>query len=150
MELVLSIAVNAVLGVVLLGLLYWKGIRDNVRLTGPEEAFATFKRHYPDVAGTATLAADGRSALIDLHPDGGIGLVQRQGRRWNARILVPREVSAAQVGPDGALEIVFADFGWPRARIPLGDPEARAKWLARVNSLTAQPPASPNPDLRHA
>jgi hypothetical protein len=150
MELVISIAVNAVLGVVLLGLLYWKGTRDSVRLVGPDEAIAAFKRHYPDAQGSATLAADGRSALIDLHPEGGIGLLQRQGRRWNARVLLSREISAVRVGPDGALEIAFADFGWPRARIALADPQTRARWLARLNALTVQPPASPSRDLRHA
>ena len=73
-ELLISIAVNLALGVILLALLYRKRTRDPVRLTLASEAMDIFRMHVPDALGAATLAADGRAALIDLQR-GGTGLV---------------------------------------------------------------------------
>lgn len=149
MELVLSIAVNVVLGVLLLALLYSKRTIDNARLSGPDEAMALFRRHFPDAMGTAEVAADRRSALIDLKDGAHIGLLQRHGRRWNARVLVAREVSSVRLDRRGAITLALADFGWPRAHITIADADARARWLARLNSLTAGT-APRNTDLHHA
>jgi len=150
MELLISIAVNVVLGILLLGLFAWKRNTDAIRLADPEEAMDVFRRYFPEAVGTATLAADRRAALIDLQPGGATGLLQRVGRRWNARLLVPREFSAVAVEPDGTIKLQFADFGWPRARLQIADPEARARWLVRLDSLTARAATRHRGDLRHA
>jgi len=150
MELVISIAVNVVLGALLLGLFVWKRNTDAIRLANPEEAMDVFRRYFPEAVGTATVAADRRAALIDLQPGGGIGLLQRVGRRWNARLLVPREFSAIALEADGTIKLQFADFGWPRARLRIADPEARAKWLVRLDSLTANAATRHPGNLHHA
>jgi hypothetical protein len=149
MELAISIAINVVLGAVLLALLHWKGRPDLVRLAGAEQAIDLFRRHFPDAAGVVTVAADGRSALIDLQPSG-VGLLQRQGRRWIARTLASGELSSARVDLDGAINLTFADFGWPRARVPVADANSRATWMARLDSLIAQRTSRRSSDLRHA
>lgn len=134
MELLISIAMNAVLGVLLLALFLWKRRDDPVRLTGADDALAAFNRFYPDMDGIATVAADGRSALIDMH--GAVGLLQRHGRRWNARLLVPQELARVRQDADGAINLVFADFGWPQAHIPLADGQARAQWMTRLEAVS--------------
>ena len=139
-ELLIPIAVNLALGVILLALLYRQRTRDTVRLTLATEAMDIFRMHFPDALGAATLAADGRGALIDLQR-GGTGLLQRHGRRWNARLLAPGELSSVRRSGGDAIELKFADFGWPRARLCLADADARAMWLSRLTSLS---------DLRHA
>src|SRR5271165_3209586 len=48
MELWMSIAVNVVLGIVLLALLYRKGRGENVRLSRADEAMNVFLMHFPD------------------------------------------------------------------------------------------------------
>ncbi|MGO9512905.1 MAG: hypothetical protein ACLP2F_04580 [Steroidobacteraceae bacterium] len=148
-ELAISIAVNIVLGVVLLALLYWKRTGDAVRLAGAGEAMDLFAMHFPGAVGEATVAADHRSALIDLQRGSGVGLLQRQGRRWNARTLAPGEVSSVEADSDGTIELRFADFGWPRAQLRIADANARALWLERLNSLKEQR-SSRHPGLRHA
>jgi hypothetical protein len=150
MELVLAIAVNLALGILLLALLYWKHTNDDVRLSSAEEALEIFRKQFPDVLGTATVSADRRCALIELDGDGGIGVLERHGRRWNARMLVPREFSSVRLDRDGCLRLRFADFGWPRARFRTSDPEARAKWLARLDALTARAAGRHRADLGHA
>jgi hypothetical protein len=106
--------------------------------------------NFPDSLGAVTVAADRRGALIDLQGGAGIGLLQRQGRRWNARVLAPGEISSARLDSDGAINLHFADFGWPRACIRIADADARAMWLARLHSLTAQVSSHHHSDLRHA
>jgi len=150
MELAISIAVNVLLGLLLLALLSRWGRRDNARLTGPEDAMTAFRVHFPDASGTATVAADGRSALVDLAPETGVGLLQRHGRRWNARILAPREIASVQVGGDGAIDVRFADFAWPRAAIRIEDGPVRAAWISRLDALKEQGQPHPPADLRHA
>ncbi|HMK84667.1 MAG TPA: hypothetical protein VK437_01810 [Steroidobacteraceae bacterium] len=147
-ELVISIAVNVVLGGVLAVLLWRKRAGDPVRLKGAAEAVDTFRRYFPDAAGTATLSADRRAALIDL--GGTIGILERRGRRWNARILVPSELSRVQSERDGTITLVFADFGWPRARFRIEEADARAQWLGRLQSLTTAASSDRYSDLRHA
>ncbi|MBS0389238.1 MAG: hypothetical protein JSR15_12240, partial [Proteobacteria bacterium] len=92
MEIATSIGVNLLLGLVLLGLLRWRLGADSVRATNPAEALQIFRRFFPDANGTATPAKDGRSALLELD-DGSCALLLRHGRRWNARLLVGREIS---------------------------------------------------------
>jgi hypothetical protein len=132
-ELAISIAVNILLGLILLVLLVWKRVGDTARLADSAEAVAHYDRHFPGAVGNATLSDDACGALIDLQR-GGIGLLQRQGRRWNARQLRPGEVSSVEL--DGEIiKLKFADFGWPRAQMRLADAGARAQWLGRLRSL---------------
>jgi len=135
MELAISIAANVLLGLLLLALLSWKGRRDGVRLSGADQGMELFRMHFPDAAGTATVAADRRSALVELQ-DGRIGLLERRGRRWNARMLTRRELSRVELERDGAIQLSFLDFGWPRATFRAADEEAQAQWMARLTSLT--------------
>ena len=86
--------------------------------------------------------------MIDLQR-GGIGLLQRHGRRWNARLLAPGELSSVVLSGD-AIELGFADFGWPRARLRMADADVRAMWLSRLKSLAPRDPSKPHSDLRHA
>lgn len=148
-ELLISIAVNLALGVILLALLYRKRTRDTVRLTLASEAMDIFRMHFPDALGAATLAADGRAALIDLQR-GGTGLVTRHGRRWNARLLAKGELVSVRRSGDDAIELKFADFGWPRARVCLADADTRTMWLSRLESLAPRNPSQPQSDLHHA
>jgi hypothetical protein len=147
MELVLAIAVNVVLGILLLALLYWKHTNDNVRLSSAEEALELFRAQFRDAIGKATVSADRRCALIEL--ENGIGVLERHGRRWNARLLVSRELASVRLGRDGCLRLRFADFGWPQARFVASDPDVRAQWLARLHALTARATAATR-DLGHA
>jgi hypothetical protein len=143
-ELAISIAVNVLLGIVLAALLYRRRADDGGLLGGAGEAMDVFRSRFPDTQGAATVSADRRAALIELPRDTGIGLVQRQGRRWNARLLAPGEIRSVKQSPPDALEVELADFGWPRARIRIADPGARAAWMARLGA--GGPPAS----VRHA
>jgi hypothetical protein len=136
-ELAISIAVNCVLGVILLGVLRWKLSEDTVRLTNGLEAMDQVARQVPGAVGVVSLADDGRSALFELQR-GDVGLVQRQGRRWNARTLKSGEVLSVQSLQDGTIKIRFADFGWPRAQIRIADDDSRVRWLERLRSLQAQ------------
>jgi|SRR5579872_1084907 len=150
MELVLAIAVNVVLGILLLALLYWKHTNDDVRLSSAEQALEIFRQHFPDARGTATVSADRRCALIELQSGGSLGILERHGRRWNARMLVPNEFSSVRLDREGCLRLKFADFGWPRARFRASDPQARALWLARLSALTARAAGRHRADLGHA
>jgi hypothetical protein len=148
-ELAISIAVNCALGIILLGVLRWKLAADTVRLTSGEEAMDQVARQFPGAVGVATLADDGRSALFELQR-GGAGLLQRQGRRWNARTLKSGEVSSVQVARDGTIKTRFADFSWPQAQIRIADENARGLWLDRLRSLQAQKPTRHQPGLHEA
>lgn len=132
--LILSIAANIVLGLMLFGMLYRKRGRDSDRLAGPEQALARYRVRYPAAKGWVSLAADGQAALLDL-TDGGIGLVERCGRRWNVRTLEPKEIIGVARSRDGAITVRLADFGWPRARIQLSDPGIRQGWLERLGAM---------------
>jgi hypothetical protein len=130
-ELAISIAVNCVLGVIL-----WAVLRSNrggepQGLVGAADAMQKFNEHFPDALGTAALAEDRCSALLELQR-GEIGLLQRHGRRWNARLLAPRDISSVRLTEDGTLHLKFADFAWPQARIRFADPATRALWSDRL------------------
>jgi hypothetical protein len=154
-ELLFPIAINLALGLVLLALLGWKRRPDGVRLDREDEALAEFHVHFPDASladrpGGApppvTLSADGRAALIETGE--GLGLLVRIGRRWNARMLEPRELAA--VHADGStLELRFTDFSWPRARLHLQSPEAARSWRSRLDALRAAGTPS-DAELHHA
>jgi hypothetical protein len=150
MELLLAIAVNVVLGGLLLALLYFKHASDDVRLSSPEQALEIFRRDFPEARGTATLSAEGRCALVELAGGGGVGVLERHGRRWNARMLVAREFSSVRLDRDGCIRLKFTDFGWPRARFRACDPQERAHWLARLDALTARAAGRHRRDLGHA
>jgi hypothetical protein len=134
-ELALSIAVNCVLGVVLFALLNWKRTADTARLAGPREAMDRFAEYFPDAVGEATVADDQLSALIDLQRGGRIGFLQRQGRRWNARMLEPGQLASVELGRDEIIRLKFADFGWPRADFRIADADTRGLWIRRLKSL---------------
>lgn len=137
-ELAISIAVNVVLGLALFGILRWKRVGDTARLAGAPEAVEIFSQRFPAAACDATVAHDGRSALIDLDCHGCVGLLQRHGRRWNARTLGPGEVSSAELKEPAMINLKFADFGWPHAQIRIDDAETRARWLHRLQSLRSR------------
>ncbi|MGA9366591.1 MAG: hypothetical protein WBV35_03970, partial [Steroidobacteraceae bacterium] len=81
-ELAISIAANVALGLVLLALLFWQRAAPGVRLRDASEAIHLFRELLPEAEGTATLASDGRTALIELVHGYGIGVLQLQGKRW--------------------------------------------------------------------
>lgn len=145
----LAIVLNVILGVVMLGLLWWRRSPDTVRLASPEEALEVFRQHFPDTRGRATLSSDGCGALLELEPEG-LGLLVRDGRRWNARLLTPRAVSKMRLIGESRIEIRFTDFAWPRAQLRIDDPGVRATWAARLEGMLLKPKAEPRSDLRHA
>jgi hypothetical protein len=148
-ELAVSIAVNCALGAILFGVLRWRVSGDTVRLEGPADAMQQFARHFPGAAGTATVADDGRSALIELQR-GRIGLLQRLGRRWNARTLIPGDVSKVEASEDGTLRVKFADFAWPGAQLRIGHAEIRSLWVARLQSLATRGASRESRGASHA
>jgi len=146
-ELLFPIAVNVVLGIGLLGLFIWRRPAGQAQLTA-DEALGLFRRQYPDASGTVTVAADSRTALIELQP--GIGLLQRQGRRWVSRALERNQIASVRQRADGAIQIAFADFGWPRALVRLEDPQLRASWLQQFERLAAPLAGAAGADRHHA
>lgn len=145
----MAIAINVVLGVVLLALLGLRRSPDGVRLASPEEALALFQRHFPEAQGRATLSSDARGALLELEP-GGLGVLVRDGRRWNARIMTPRDLASVRSVGDHRLEIRFRDFAWPRVRLEIDDPALRAAWVERLEGVLLQRDVRSRTDLRHA
>jgi hypothetical protein len=143
--LAISIGANVALGVVLLGILYGRRGVDEARLTDPDQALAQWRALDPRAHGRATLAADGRAALLELD-DGSLGLVERRGRRWAARSLDPRELVGVDATDDGSITLRFADFGWPRACVRIADPALRGRVLDRLGALRA----GARPDARQA
>jgi hypothetical protein len=146
-ELLFSIGVNLVLGAVLLVLLMWKRRPDMVRLASEAEALAEFRRHYPDATGSVIVSADGLAALIETAA--GQGLLMAHARRWNARMLVAPELAAVRTLDETSLELRFADFGWPRARLRFADCETASRCRARLETI-GRSPSAPAADLRHA
>jgi hypothetical protein len=134
-ELAIAIAANVVLGIVLLGLFVSLRSPDSAWLASSDDALMIFRQRFPDAVGLATVASDGQCALLAL-PDG-IGLLHRHGRRWNARKLVPGELSGVAVTGGDTITLALADFGWPRTHIRMDDPDARSAWLARLGALAA-------------
>ena len=132
--LAISIVANIVLGLVLFGVLYRKRGSDPDRLTGPEQALAHYRTRCPTANGRVDLAADGQAALLELS-DGSVGLVERCGRRWSVRALEPGEILGVGRASDGAIVVSFADFGWPRARVQLSEPDTCQRWLDRLAAL---------------
>ena len=134
--LVISIGSNVVLGIVLLAVLYRRRGPDEARLADPDEALLHYRAFDPAARGSATLASDGRAALIELY-GGGLGLVERRGRRWAARSLDAGELIGLDASTEGEMTLRFADFGWPRAQLRVAEPEVRGHWLDRLEALRA-------------
>lgn len=143
----LAIVINLVLGVVLLALLALRLRPDTVTVAAPEDAMMLFRRSFPDAAGRPTLASDGRGALFDLDP-GGLGLLVRGGRRWNARHLAAGDLASVRSMGE-FLEIRFRDFSWPRARLRFDDARIRAAWNSRLEGLLLRSAGSAREDIRH-
>jgi hypothetical protein len=140
----LAIVINLGLGALLLGLLALRPRRDTAIAATPEQALELFRRSFPDALGRATLASDGRGALIEL-ASGGNGLLVRNGRRWNARLLAASDLVAVR-STDDRIELRFKDFAWPKAALRFEDAGVRAAWSARIGA-----PAEPSgEDARHA
>lgn len=135
MHLAIEIAANLILGIVLLGLFVWARGREPARLASADEALSIFRQRFPEAVGIATVASEGRGALLALRD--GVGLLHLHGRRWNARKLLPEELNAVAVTHGNTITLTFADFGWPRSQILIEDTEARSAWLARLNGLAA-------------
>ena len=146
-ELLFPIGANLVLGVILLALLVWKRRPDTVRFLSDADALAEFQRHFPEATGTATVSADGLAALIETAT--GPGLLLRHARRWNARMLAAQDLADVRTPDDATLELRFADFGWPRARLRFSDRDAMSRCRARLETLVRSRTA-PATDLRHA
>ena len=141
MELILPIAVNVVLGLALLGLFVWVRWRDPPALGSSEEALRIFREQFPEASGTASVSADGRGALLALAPGPQVGLLHRNGRRWNARELSPGDLRSAKLRGDGIV-LSFTDFGWGRITLRLPEAALREQWLARLAALVKRPPAA--------
>lgn len=138
MDLLLPIAANVVLGIVLFALFFSKRTVDDARLTDGEEALGLFRRQFPDADGTATVTVDHRAALIALAYGAGIGLLDRRGRRWTMRELLPRDIRSVALAGSDTLTVTFADFGWPRAHFQIADRDACAAWFTRLKSFAAR------------
>jgi len=147
-ELAIAIAVNVVLGIVLLGMFVLLRSRDTARLASSDDALRLFRQRFPDAVGVATVATDGQCALLALKD--GIGLLHRHGRRWNSRKLVPGELSGVAVTGGDTITLALADFGWPRAHIRMDDPDARSAWLARLGAFAAASGQAHPAVTRHA
>ncbi len=147
--LAISILANVLLGAVLLAMLYRTRGEGAARLTDPAQALALYRAIHPSAQGSAPLSGAGLRALIALAA-GGIGLVERRGRRWNARRLEPLEVTGVDAREDGVVTLRFADFGWPRARVALPHPATRARWIERLEGLRREGAAGTRPGMHHA
>ena len=132
--LTISILANIALGIVLFAVLYRKRANDPERLAEPQQALERYRTRYPLARGRASLAADGRAALLEL-TDGTLGLVERCGRRWNVRALKPTEILGVDRAGERAITVHFADFGWPRSRVELADPDTCRRWLERLVAM---------------
>ncbi len=135
MHLLIPIAANVVLAIVLMALFLSRRTVDGARLADGDEALRLYRERFPDTTGVATVTADRQGALIALGHGAGIGLLQRRGRRWTARKLGAGDIRSVALTGGDTLIISLADFGWPRAQLPIADPEDRAAWLAGLGSL---------------
>ena len=149
-ELVIPIVANVVLGLVLLALLFRQRAGPGVHLRDASEAIHVFRDLLPEAEGTATLASDGRMALIELVHGHGIGVLQLQGKRWVARVLVPQDLASVRLTSDGALLVRLADFAWPRLLVRFADESACSQWLRRLQALRAACSTAARSELRHA
>jgi len=136
MELAIAIAANVVIGAILLALFGLRRAPDGVRLTGPAEALAIYRRQFPEAAASAVVASDGLTALFPFPGRGKIGLLHRHGRRWCARELLPEDLRSVTADGD-TITISLTDFGWPRSHVRIADPGVRREWLSRLEELAA-------------
>jgi hypothetical protein len=137
MQLLIPIGANIALGLALFALFFsWRSV-DDARLKDGDTALRQFREQFPDADGAATVTTDQRGALIALNHGTDIGLLQRRGRRWTARKIGARDIRSVALTQGNALRLSLADFGWPRAYFQFADPEARAVWLARLESFVA-------------
>jgi hypothetical protein len=146
-ELAVSIAVNLLLGALLAGLLLWRRNPDAACLESADAALLRFREQFPDAVGSANVTSDGHGALVTLAA--GYGLLERRGRRWNARLLTRSDCRRVRT-EDETLVIEFKDFGWPSARLTLADGAQRAEWLARLQQYLDADSPRRAPEVRHA
>jgi hypothetical protein len=143
-----AIGINLLLGMVLLGLLAFRLRPDTATVATPEDAMMLFRRWFPDAVGRAALASDGRGAFVDLDPEG-LGLLVRNGRRWNARILAASDLASVRTRGEW-VEIRFRDFAWPRAELRFDQAAPRAAWSARVEGLMLRADEPSRRSIGHA
>jgi hypothetical protein len=136
MELAIAIAANIAIGAILLALFGLRRAPDGVRLTGPAEALAVYRRQFPETTASAVVASDGSAALFPLPGGGKIGLLHRHGRRWCARELLPEDLRSVTADGD-SIAISLTDFGWPRSHVRIADPEVRREWVSRLQEFAA-------------
>ncbi len=135
LELLVPLGVNLLVCIV--AALLVRAFRDSARrprLTSPAEALQRFAEHFPDSRGSAVVAADGAAALIALE-DGGVGLLQRHGHRWNARILSPARVRAVNPMPGGRVRLRLRDYGGPSVVLDPGTAVASEQWMSCLRRL---------------
>lgn len=114
------------------------------RLNSPAEAVRLFLGHFPDVRGSAALALDGSAALLALE-DGRVGLLQRHGHRWNARILTSDQVRTVACLRDGSVTLRLRDYTGPAVVLPPGAAPASELWSSCLRRLL---PPGAHPDMK--
>jgi hypothetical protein len=150
MQLLIPIGANVALGLVLVALFFSRRSIDDARLNDGDAALRVFRAQFPDADGAATVTADHRGALIALSHGTHIGILQRRGRRWTARIIGARDIRSVALTRGNTLSLSLADFGWPRAYLQVADPEACTQWLARLESIVADGAEGRFPESTHA
>jgi hypothetical protein len=147
-ELLIAIAANALVGVIAAALL----LRSRAHRTPPtaldrRSALETFQSQLPDVPATL-VACTADAALLDLQ-GGGLGLLQRHGHRFNARLLQPGAIATLQLLEPATIELRFSDYGAPRLALRIDDPTERQLWLQRLRAVARAPSGAPG-GLSHA
>jgi hypothetical protein len=122
---------------------YWTRKRGDTSLADAGMAMGLFRDHFTEAAGTATLTADRRNALIDLSDGTGVGLLLGHGHRWNAHLLRAGDVASVLVSRLRArgLSLLLVASDQPSLALVLG--------LARGSSFepTLQPVGEPAAEL---
>ncbi|HTV50141.1 MAG TPA: hypothetical protein VME21_03070 [Steroidobacteraceae bacterium] len=148
-ELLIAIAANVLVGVIAVALLLRRRSHPQRHLPlDQRSAPQIFQSQVPDAVATlVACAAD--AALFDLQ-GGGVGLVQRHGHRWNARVLQAGSIAALQVHEPATLELRFSDYAAPRLRLRIDDPAERQLWLQRLRAAAQRAPTGLRGGLSHA
>lgn len=152
-ELWIAIGINLALGALLYLLLLWFARPDEARLANEDDARRLFAEHYPVAVSAVLLCDAGRSALLAVERGARMGLVDRHARRWNVRLFSAAELARVQLDERGAICIRFRDFGWPSARLNIGDANVRRQWhqqLMHLSAADAMGEGAYTKDTRHA
>ena len=96
-------------------------------LTGETQVESRFRLDYPEAAIDTVLIDDAGTTALLMAGGAATGLLRAFGDRTTTRQLKPGDLAAVTVISSG-LEIVSADFTWPRHRVALRREEDRARW----------------------